>query len=177
MRMEYNFILIFYFGGIMLKTIEFKYEEYNSREELNASDRELLDQALEAVNHASPQFSHFNVGTAVRLSDGTFHSSANKENTSIITCAEQNLLLHLHSIYRKFTIESIAVTFKNMNPGTTSDFPITPCGKCRQLLLEAEDAGGKPIRVIMAGQGGKVYVVNGVFSMLPLAYSESFLQH
>lgn len=96
---------------------------------------------------------------------------------SIITCAEQNLLLHLHSVYREFTIETIAVTFKNMNPDTTSDFPITPCGKCRQLLLEAEDKGGKPMRVIMAGQTGKIHVVNGVYTMLPLAFSESLLQH
>lgn len=161
----------------MQKSIQFNYEEYASREELNAADAALLAKALEAVPHASPQFSNFNVATAARLSDGTIHTSANKENTSIITCAEQNLLLHLHSIYREFTIESIAVTFKNMNPGTTSDFPITPCGKCRQLLLEAEDKGGKPIRVIMAGQGGKVLVATGVYTMLPLAYSESYLQH
>jgi cytidine deaminase len=161
----------------MLKSIQFNYEEYNSKAELNQADSELLEKALEAVSHASPQFSHFNVGTAARLSDGSIHTSANKENTSITTCAEQNLLLHLHSIYREFTIESIAVTFKNMNPGTTSDFPITPCGKCRQVLLEAEDRGGKPMRVIMAGQEGKVMVATGIYTMLPLAYSEAALQH
>jgi len=161
----------------MQKTIQFTYEEYASKDELNASDRAVLDAALIAVTHASPQFSHFNVGTAARLADGSIVSSSNKENTSIITCAEQNLLLHLHSVYREFTIETIAVTFKNMNPDTTSDFPITPCGKCRQLLLEAEDKGGKPMRVIMAGQTGKIHVVNGVYTMLPLAFSESLLQH
>lgn len=161
----------------MQKTIQFNYEEYSSKEELNAADREILEQALTAVPFASPQFSHFHVATAARLANGKIETSTNKENTSIITCAEQNLLLHLHSVYHDFAIETIAVTFKNMNPNTTSDFPITPCGKCRQLLLEAEDKAGKPMRVIMAGQAGKVYVVNGVHSMLPLAYSESFLQH
>ena len=158
------------------KIINFTYEEYSSKEDLNEADRELLEQAHVAVTTASPQFSHFNVGAAARLSDGKIYRSSNKENTSIITCAEQNLLLYLHSIFDKFTMESIAVSFQNMNPGTNSDMPITPCGKCRQLLLEAEDDGCKPIRVIMAGQSGKVYVATGVYSMLPLAYSKAMLQ-
>jgi cytidine deaminase len=158
------------------KSIIFEYEEYSSKDELNAADRELLEQSLIALTHASPQFSHFNVGAAARLSDGTIHTSANKENTSIITCAEQNLLLHLHSVKPDFIIEAIAVSFQNMNPDTLSDFPITPCGKCRQLLLEAEDNGRMPIRVIMAGQSGKIYIATGVYSMLPLAYNKLFLQ-
>jgi cytidine deaminase len=161
----------------MQKVIQFTYEEFSSRDELNLADAELLKRAEEAVTHASPQFSHFNVGTAARLSDGSIYTSSNKENTSIITCAEQNLLLELHSLFREFTIESIAVTFENMNPGTSSDFPITPCGKCRQLLLEAEDKSGHAMRVIMEGQSGKIYIATGVHTMLPLAYSESFLQH
>lgn len=159
------------------KSITFSYEEYESKDELNLADQELLEQALIAVTHASPQFSHFNVGAAARLVDGTIHISANKENTSIITCAEQNLLLHLHSIMSDFVIDTIAVTFHNMNSGTTSDFPITPCGKCRQLLLESENDSGRPMRVIMAGQSGKVYIAKGVYTMLPLAYTQSFIQH
>lgn len=158
-----------------IKSINFTYEEYASKDDLNSSDRELLEQAQIAVTHASPQFSNFNVGAAARLSDGTIHMSSNKENTSIITCAEQNLLLHLHSIYNKLTVESVAVSFKNMNPNSNSDFPITPCGKCRQLLLEAEQAGGKPMRVIMGGQAGKIYIAHSVVSMLPLAYDDSFI--
>lgn len=158
-----------------IKSINFIYEEYASKEELNASDRELFEQALIAVTHASPQLSNFNVGAAARLNDGSIHMSSNKENTSIITCAEQNLLLHLHSIYDNFAVDAVAVSFKNMNPNSRSDFPITPCGKCRQLLLEAEQAGGKPMRVIMGGQAGKIYIAHSVVSMLPLAYDNSFI--
>ncbi len=64
-----------------------------------------------------------------------------------------------------------------MNPNTTSNFPITPCGKCRQLLLEEEQKNNIPIRIIMAGQSGNVFIVNDIISMLPLAFEEKFLQH
>ena len=46
--------------------------------ELNLTDAELLKRAEEAVTHASPQFSHFNVGTAARLNDGSIYTSSNK---------------------------------------------------------------------------------------------------
>lgn len=154
----------------MQKILQFVYEEYDSRDELIKSDLELVNKAQDSLSLASAQFSNFHVGAACRLSNGEIYSSSNKENTSIITCAEQNLLLHLHSLYKEFKIETLAITFKNMNPGTNSDLPATPCGKCRQLLFEAEENSGGNIRVIMTGQSGKVYVVNSVSSMLPLAY-------
>lgn len=160
----------------MQKTIQFSYEEYNSKEELNGADRAVLDAALDAVAYASAQFSHFHVGTAARLAGGEIVTSSNYENTSIMNCAEQSLLLHLHSTYREFTVETIAVTFQNMNAGTNSNFPITPCGKCRQLLLEAEENAGRPMRVIMAGQAGKIHIVNGIHTMLPLSFGVSALQ-
>lgn len=159
------------------KTITIKYEEYKSKSELNLLDSDLLDHALFAVNQASAQFSNFHVGVAARLTDGSIHLASNKENTSITNCAEQSLLLHLHATNNKFAIKSIAVTFKNMNPNTTSDFPITPCGKCRQLLLEDEQKNNVPIRTIMAGQSGKIFITHSIKSMLPLAYEEKFLQH
>ena len=157
------------------KRIEFSYEEYSSIAELNLTDRELVEQALVATTQASAQFSKFHVGAAARLSDGQIYLGSNYENTSITSCAEQELLSYLHALYRNFTIASLAVTFNNANLGSRSDFPITPCGKCRQLLLEAEITSGKPIRVIMAGQSGKVLIATGVASMLPLAYSAEYI--
>jgi cytidine deaminase len=151
------------------------YEEYADHSDLNPEDLTLLNAAMAAVTTARPQFSHFQVGAAARLVDGSVFHSSNVENTSIMTCAEQNLLLHLHSLKQKFAIRSIAISFNNLNPGSRSDFPITPCGKCRQLLLEAEDLAATPMRIIMAGQSGKVYVVDGIRNLLPLAFDESFL--
>ncbi|MDD3267225.1 MAG: hypothetical protein PHC75_08635 [Burkholderiales bacterium] len=159
------------------KIISFEYEEYESKNELNDLDKELIKHALVAVTQASAQFSHFHVGVAARLSDGSIHLGSNKENTSITNCAEQTLLLHLQATNNDFAIESIAVTFQNMNPNTTSDFPITPCGKCRQILLEDEQRSKSPMRIIMTGQSGKVFIAPSVLSMLPLAYGEDFLQH
>ncbi len=155
----------------MKKTIIYTYEELASSSELSAEDQELFSRASAAVKEAQAQFSHFQVGTAARLMDGSIVTSSNFENTSMLHCAEQNLLLHLHSMYPAFTIKSIAVTYKNMNDGTDSTMPITPCGKCRQLLLEAEISVGSPMRVIMGSDNGKIWVADGVQSMLPLAYS------
>lgn len=162
---------------MQLKSITVNYEEYSSKNELNNDDKKLLEQALIAVDHASAQFSHFHVGAAALLADGSIHLGANKENTSITICAEQSLLLYLHAINNTVAIDTIAVTFRNMNPNTTSDFPITPCGKCRQVLLEDEERSGKPIRIIMAGQSGKILIAHSILSLLPLAYGHDMLQN
>ncbi len=60
------------------KTITIKYEGYESKNELNALDSDLLEHALLAVKQSSAQFSNFHVGVAARLTDGSIHLASNK---------------------------------------------------------------------------------------------------
>ena len=66
------------------RSVTINYEDYGSREELDAADRALLDAAIEAVAGSYAPYSHFNVGAAVRLADGTVVKGANQEMRHIL---------------------------------------------------------------------------------------------
>ena len=53
------------------KEINIKFHEYSSLDELNKEDRELADAAIDAMKGSYAPYSHFNVGAALRLSNGT----------------------------------------------------------------------------------------------------------
>jgi len=103
-------------------------------------DTELVIKAKEAADNAIVPFSGFRVGAALLSSDGKLFLGCNIENASLSmsVCAEQvALMTALSNGVRSF--ERIAIW------GDDADF-VTPCGKCRQLLLEfAPD-----VQVIMA---------------------------
>ena len=93
---------------------------------------ELLREAsLAKVNSYSP-YSNFRVGAAILLKDGTIIRGANIENASygLSMCAERVCVFNAYSQgYLKEDIVAMAVS------GDTSDF-ITPCGACRQVMVE-----------------------------------------
>ncbi|MCQ2148242.1 MAG: cytidine deaminase, partial [Bacteroidales bacterium] len=64
------------------KEIKISFKEYNSLDEMDAQDRELALEAMDAMNGSYSPYSHFHVGAAVRLSDGTMVRGANQENAA-----------------------------------------------------------------------------------------------
>ncbi len=151
------------------------YEEYNSSEELSLQDQELLNVARGATKNAYAPYSQFLVAAAARLEDGTIHTGTNQENASypVGMCAEQTLILGLTTKYNQFKINSIAVSYSNLNG--SSNHPVSPCGKCRQFLNEFESRLQAPIRIIMSGLSGKVWIVNSIADLIPLAFSSDAL--
>jgi cytidine deaminase len=159
-----------------LQQIGFEFEEYNSAEELNASDILLLDKAKQATANAYAPYSNFKVASAARLINGEVITATNQENASYPAgiCSERNLLAVASSLYPFVAIETIAITYKNENG--ESDHPISPCGICRQSLLEYEERMKHPIRLILSGMAGKIFIINAAKSLLPLSFTSSDLK-
>ena len=160
----------------MKKQLTIDYLEYASAAELDAADAELLTQARLVTQNAYAPYSNFYVGAAARLISGEIHTATNQENASfaVTMCAEQTLFMGLTAQFKQFEVSALAVSFANQNG--PSNFPISPCGKCRQFLLEFEkNRNTLPIRVIMSGQSGIVHIVNSVADLIPLAFSSSDL--
>lgn len=92
--------------------------------------------AKEASQNAYAPYSHFHVGAAILLTDGTIIKGANVENISFgaTNCAERSALFTAASNgYRKGDFAAIAIY------GNTKE-PISPCGICRQALSEFLEA-------------------------------------
>jgi len=154
----------------------FIYEVYDSVEELKEQDAQLLNNAKAVTKEAYAPYSHFRVGAAARLQNGQTVTGTNQENASFPAgiCAERTLLSVASSLYPGIPIETLAISYDNGNG--PSDNPISPCGICRQSLQEFEQRTGRPIRLILGGQTGKIYIIPRSNLLLPLAFTSDELK-
>jgi len=150
---------------------EFSYEVLDDISELKKEDAELLANARSVTRLAYAPYSNFFVGAVARLSNGETVAGTNQENASypVGICAERVLLGNAATLYPGVSVDTLAISYDSKE--VSSDHPISPCGMCRQALLEYETRTGKPIRLILAGQKGKIYVVNTVKFLLPFAFT------
>jgi cytidine deaminase len=151
---------------------EFSFQVYDSIDELKEEDRHVLNEARDATKNAYAPYSNFFVGAAAKLPNGKILTGSNQENASypVGTCAERVLLGTASSLYPGEPIETMAVSYQNK--AATSDHPISPCGMCRQALQEYEGRMKTPIRLILGGMQGKIYVIKSASQLLPLAFSK-----
>jgi len=148
----------------------FDYEVYDSLEELDAADAELLQAARAATANAYAPYSQFLVGAVARLQNGSFVTGTNQENAALPVgiCAERVLLSVAAMLHPNEPINAIAISYHNTKG--SSELPISPCGMCRQALQEFEQRTKSPIRLILSGASGVVFVVEQSKQLLPLSF-------
>lgn len=161
-----------------IKKLSISYEEYGSLEELQASDRDLLEQSMKSTEFAYSPYSSFRVGAAIRLADGRIVTGNNQENAAypLGLCAERVALFYAQSQFPDTAVDAIAIfayaSEFNLNQ------PITPCGACRQVIAEYEKRHNHRIRLIMGNGHGMVQIVTGAENLLPLTfYLEELKKH
>ena len=154
---------------------EFNYEVYNDSSELDEKDAWLLNEARSVTEQAYAPYSHFHVGAVAMLENGEVVAGTNQENASypVGICAERVLLGTVATIHKDVPVNTIAISYDSDQ--VKSDHPISPCGMCRQALLEFETRTGKPIRLILGGQEGRVFVIKTAKSLLPFAFTSDEL--
>ena len=150
--------------------LEIKYKVYSSINDLESIDRELLLKAEEERLKAYAPYSKFKVGAAVLLKNGLVVAGNNQENIAYPSglCAERVALYFASSKYNGIEIEAIAIAGKVKNKKMI--VPITPCGACRQAMIEYELLHKKSIRIIMGSSESNIYIVNSVSDLLPLFF-------
>lgn len=153
------------------KDFNFSYDQYDSIQRLDSSDQELLRLAREATQIAYAPYSKFRVGAAARLINGKIILGTNQENASypVGICAERTLLSSAATQFPEMPISTMAISYQNEH--NDGHYPISPCGMCRQALQEFEERTQHPIRLILAGLEGAVFVIDKATHLLPLAFS------
>ena len=144
-------------------------------EELNADERELVEAAIKATDNSYAKYSHFRVGAALRLGDGRMVIGANQENAvfPLGLCAERTAIFAAQANYPDQPVTAIAVAARNESGLVKS--PVSPCGSCRQVILEIEERYIQPIKVLLYGTDG-VYVVDSVRDLLPLCFIDESMR-
>ena len=143
-------------------------------DELPEADAQLIEQAKAMTSTSYSPYSHFSVGAALQMSDGQVFLGSNQENAvfPVGLCAERTAFFAASANAPGVAPMAIAIAACNANGFLPT--PVTPCGSCRQALLEAEKRFGQPIRVILYGTEG-VYVVPSMRALLPLTFDGSDL--
>jgi len=161
----------------MMQHLSFEYEVLTSSELLSKEDAFLLQQARSITAQSYAPYSKFHVGAAAFLTNGEIITGTNQENASypVAICAERVLLSALSSRYPGIAVTTMAISFHN-HKHNKSRHPISPCGMCRQALVEHQFHFGQTIRLILSGQEGEVYIIKDASSLLPLGFSADDMQ-
>lgn len=154
---------------------QFSYQVYDSIDELNTEDAWLLNEARGVSQNAYAPYSNFLVGAVAKLANGEIVTGTNQENASYPAgiCAERVLLSTASSLFPNVPVDTLAISYQQADG--PSDHPVAPCGICRQSLQEFESRVKQPIRLILSGMEGKVFVIEKASSLLPLAFTQSEL--
>ncbi len=143
--------------------------ELKQKEELSTEEQILVDKAIEATTRSYSVYSHFAVGAALMLENGDIVLGANQENAAFPSglCAERTAIFAAQVNNPDQPLKTIAIAARNEN-GLLKK-PITPCGGCRQVMLEIEDRYKKPVKILLYGTEG-IYVINSVKDIMPLSF-------
>lgn len=148
--------------------------EVAGEHELSPQDLALVNAAREATKSSYAPYSQFNVGAAILLENGETISGSNQENAAspVGCCAERTALFYANAHYPGVGIKAIAIAAHRHNEDFTPS-PVSPCGMCRQALMEAEHRFG-PIRVLLYGTEG-THILQSVNDLLPLVFTSDNL--
>ena len=144
-------------------------------DELPEDIRQLVDMAMRATDNSYSPYSGFRVGAAVRLEDGNVIVGANQENAAfpVAMCAERAAIFNAQSNYPQSAVTHIAIAARNAS-GFVEE-PVSPCGSCRQVMLEMEHRYGRKILIYLCGAKG-VYEIDGVRGLLPLSFTDESMR-
>lgn len=143
--------------------------------ECTETEKKLIEAAKNATMRAYAPYSGFNVGAAVLLENGEIISGNNQENAAYPSglCAERTTVFFANAAHPDQKIEAIAIAA--WHKGQFTNDVVTPCGACRQVLLETENRFKAPMKILMFGNES-VYVLGSAKELLPLSFGDEMLK-
>lgn len=144
--------------------------------DLSKNDRKLLEEATNVLEKSYSPYSGLKVGASFLLEDNFITSGANIENASysLCMCAERVGLFHAKMQNPNVVIQKMVITAKHSKNSISTI--ITPCGACRQVLLEQEQNQNKDIELLLTSEDiDHVIKVDSWKNLVPLYFDKNFL--
>ena len=143
--------------------------------ELTEEQQEVLRVAKAQTEHSYCPYSHFHVGAAAKLGNGTIIPGCNQENAAYPSglCVERSALFAAGAQYPDQPVKKLAIAC--YTGGHFTKEPGSPCGACRQVMLETEHRYGGKMEVLLYGEDA-IYVFESAADLLPLTFVSENLQ-
>ena len=141
-------------------------------EELSQQEQHLVGLAIEATRRSYAPYSNFCVGAALLLNNGVEIMGCNQENAAFpaTLCAERSAIFAAGAQYPDVPVKMLAIAARTPD-GELQAEPVSPCGTCRQAIIETETRFGQPVSILLYGRN-KIYVIEGIRQLMPLSFSE-----
>jgi cytidine deaminase len=135
---------------------------------------DLVETAKRKTQDAYCPYSHYHVGAAALLADGQVLTGANQENAAYPSglCAERTTLFAANANNPHTPVQALAVAC--YTDGHFTDSPASPCGACRQVMLETEHRFGQPMQVVLYGER-ECYLFDSAKDLLPVCFTNDNL--
>lgn len=157
-------------SGMIKKNISIHISEAESIEDLPAVEKTLVTTARDMTLKAYAPYSGFFVGAAVLLENGEVVRGSNQENGAYPSglCAERVAVFAASAMFPGVPMKMIAISARSARPGMND--PVSPCGACRQVMLEYEVLQQKAIKLLLSNENGKIVIIDKVEDLLPLSF-------
>lgn len=154
----------------MKKELTVSYEHLDHWSMLSESDQQLVEAAQKVCESAYAPYSKFQVGASLRLEDGNVLTGSNQENIAYPSglCAERVTLFYAGANFPDKAVETLCIVAKG--DLVSQDALLSPCGACRQVMVETEARQDQSYRVILVSQNGACVIFDSAKSLLPLAF-------
>ena len=142
------------------------------------TDKELIAAARAAALKAYAPYSRFSVGCAIESVDGEVVTGANMENACyrLGICAEISALTAAQA---KFGLDKIARIAVAGGDGSGAELAgeqtVTPCGGCRQSILEAAQLSGRDVEILCASGDGAIHDCHRINDLIPHGFGPANL--
>jgi cytidine deaminase len=158
--------------GRIEKKLSISYVEYDSLNNLPSEWYSLTMQTIDNAKNAYAPYSNFLVSAGVLLKGSRKLFGTNIENVAlpIGLCAERNVLGNAISNFSNEVIEVIAIYGKFKSADKNSF--ISPCGMCRQAILEAEIKQKSSITILLLIENGRVLAFKSAEDLLPISFDK-----
>ncbi len=142
------------------------------KSELPDEERKLIEMAIASTSNSYAPHSHFHVGAALLLANGQFVTGCNQENAVLPAgiCAERSAIFSAGAQYPNEAVLKLAIAARDTD-GRLTKTPVSPCGICRQVIIETETRFHHPVRILLYGEE-HIYVVNSINELMPLAFTD-----
>ena len=134
------------------------------------NDKRLIEAARAAALKAYAPYSKFHVGCAIESTNGELVTGANMENACyrLGICAEQSALTAAQAAFGLDKVARIAVSGGRIEDGALAgESPVTPCGGCRQAILEAAQLSGGDVEILCANGAGSMLHRHSIGELIP----------